>query len=57
MFSFDLVCAKVTFKVQHDIVSGLKYVNSVYRKGVRGILNTIHPRRPGAHSSRFLSQS
>jgi len=25
----------VVFKVQHDIVSGLKYVNSVYRKGIR----------------------
>ena len=26
---------KVTFKVQHEIVSGLKYVNTVYRKGVK----------------------
>eukprot|EP00026_Physarum_polycephalum_P016449 Phypoly_transcript_17359.p1 GENE.Phypoly_transcript_17359~~Phypoly_transcript_17359.p1 ORF type:complete len:198 (+),score=30.93 Phypoly_transcript_17359:171-764(+) len=26
---------RVTFKVQHDIVSGLKYVNTVYRKGIR----------------------
>jgi len=26
---------KVSFKVQHDIVSGLKYVNLVYRKGIR----------------------
>ena len=26
---------EVTFRVQHDIVSGLKYTNSVYRKGVR----------------------
>lgn len=26
---------EVTFRVQHDIVSGLKYVNAVYRKGVR----------------------
>eukprot|EP01112_Ceratiomyxa_fruticulosa_P012078 TRINITY_DN3325_c0_g2_i1.p1 TRINITY_DN3325_c0_g2~~TRINITY_DN3325_c0_g2_i1.p1 ORF type:complete len:207 (-),score=49.42 TRINITY_DN3325_c0_g2_i1:161-781(-) len=26
---------RVVFKVQHDIVSGLKYVNFVYRKGVR----------------------
>eukprot|EP01115_Flamella_aegyptia_P006923 TRINITY_DN286_c7_g1_i1.p1 TRINITY_DN286_c7_g1~~TRINITY_DN286_c7_g1_i1.p1 ORF type:complete len:200 (-),score=75.45 TRINITY_DN286_c7_g1_i1:110-685(-) len=26
---------KVQFRVQHDIVSGLKYVNNVYRKGVR----------------------
>jgi len=25
----------ITFKVQHDIVSGLKHVNSVYRKGIR----------------------
>lgn len=28
---------KVTFRVQHDIVSGLKYVNAVYRKGIRGM--------------------
>ena len=27
---------KVSFKVQHEIVSGLKYVNLVYRKGIRG---------------------
>jgi Rho GDP-dissociation inhibitor len=27
---------EVTFRVQHDIVSGLKYTNTVYRKGVRG---------------------
>jgi len=26
---------KVAFKVQHDIVSGLKYINLVYRKGIR----------------------
>jgi Rho GDP-dissociation inhibitor len=26
---------RVTFKVQHEIVSGLKYVNSVFRKGLR----------------------
>jgi len=26
---------RVSFKVQHDIVSGLKYVNLVYRKGIR----------------------
>jgi Rho GDP-dissociation inhibitor len=26
---------EVTFRVQHDIVSGLKYTNAVYRKGVR----------------------
>jgi len=26
---------KVSFKVQHEIVSGLKYVNQVYRKGIR----------------------
>jgi len=26
---------RVVFRVQHDIVSGLKYVNSVYRKGIR----------------------
>ena len=26
---------EVTFRVQHEIVSGLKYVNAVYRKGVR----------------------
>jgi len=26
---------RVTFKVQHQIVSGLKYVNTVFRKGVR----------------------
>jgi len=26
---------RVTFKVQHEIVSGLKYHNAVYRKGVR----------------------
>jgi len=26
---------EVTFKVQHEIVSGLKYVNRVYRKGVQ----------------------
>jgi len=26
---------KVTFRVQHEIVSGLKYVNSAYRRGVR----------------------
>jgi len=25
----------ISFKVQHDIVSGLKYVNLVYRKGIR----------------------
>jgi len=25
----------ISFKVQHDIVSGLKYVNFVYRKGIR----------------------
>lgn len=29
---------QVTFRVQHEIVSGLKYVNTVYRKGVRGKL-------------------
>lgn len=29
---------RVTFRVQHDIVSGLKYVNTVYRKGIRGML-------------------
>jgi len=26
---------KVSFKIQHDIVSGLKYINLVYRKGIR----------------------
>lgn len=26
---------KVTFRVQHEIVSGLKYANAVYRKGIR----------------------
>ena len=26
---------KVQFRVQHEIVSGLKYINNVYRKGVR----------------------
>src|SRR3990167_9950377 len=26
---------QVTFKVQHEIVSGLKYVNQIYRKGIR----------------------
>jgi Rho GDP-dissociation inhibitor len=26
---------RVTFKVQHEIVSGLKYINTVYRKGIR----------------------
>jgi len=26
---------QILFKVQHDIVSGLKYVNVVYRKGIR----------------------
>jgi len=26
---------KVGFRAQHDIVSGLKYVNAVYRKGIR----------------------
>eukprot|EP01111_Echinosteliopsis_oligospora_P010000 TRINITY_DN302_c0_g1_i1.p2 TRINITY_DN302_c0_g1~~TRINITY_DN302_c0_g1_i1.p2 ORF type:complete len:227 (-),score=45.10 TRINITY_DN302_c0_g1_i1:800-1387(-) len=26
---------RVTFKVQHEIVSGLKYVNLVYRKGIK----------------------
>jgi len=26
---------KISFKVQHEIVSGLKYVNAVYRKGIR----------------------
>jgi len=26
---------KITFRVQHEIVSGLKYVNQVFRKGVR----------------------
>jgi len=26
---------KITFRVQHEIVVGLKYVNQVYRKGVR----------------------
>jgi len=26
---------RVTFKVQHEIVSGLKYVNTVFRKGLR----------------------
>lgn len=30
---------QVTFRVQHEIVSGLKYVNTVYRKGVRGKQN------------------
>jgi len=25
----------ISFKIQHDIVSGLKYVNSAYRKGIR----------------------
>jgi RHO protein GDP dissociation inhibitor len=28
---------RVVFKVQHEIVSGLKYVNAVYRKGLKGI--------------------
>ncbi len=28
---------KVTFRVQHEIVSGLKYANMVYRKGIRGM--------------------
>jgi len=26
---------KVSFKIQHEIVSGLKYVNFVYRKGIK----------------------
>merc|ERR1712232_1345 len=26
---------QVNFKVQHEIVSGLKYLNQVYRKGIR----------------------
>jgi hypothetical protein len=27
---------KILFRVQHDIVTGLKYVNFVYKGGVRG---------------------
>jgi Rho GDP-dissociation inhibitor len=26
---------KITFKVQHDVVSGLRYFDGVYRKGIR----------------------
>ena len=28
---------KVEFKIQHEIVSGLKYVNQVYRSGIRAV--------------------
>lgn len=28
----------LSFRVQHEIVTGLKYVNTVYRKGIKGKL-------------------
>jgi Rho GDP-dissociation inhibitor len=30
---------QVSFKIQHEIVAGLKFINMVYRKGVRGRQN------------------
>ncbi|KAJ3271146.1 hypothetical protein HDV01_007004 [Terramyces sp. JEL0728] len=30
---------KVVFKIQHDVVSGLKYLHAVKRAGIRGISN------------------
>lgn len=27
---------KIEFKVQNEVVSGLRYIDAVYRKGVRG---------------------
>ena len=26
---------KITFKVQHEVVCGLKYMHAIYRKGIR----------------------
>lgn len=34
----------VTFRVQHEIVSGLKYVNVVTRKGVKGRQSRTSPK-------------
>jgi hypothetical protein len=31
---------KVKFRVQHDVVSGLKYLQVVKRKGIRGKIYT-----------------
>jgi len=41
---------QVNFKVQHDIVSGLKYLNQIYRKGIRAakeeeMLGSFGPQR------------
>jgi Rho GDP-dissociation inhibitor len=30
---------KLRFKVQHELVTGLKHVNTVYRKGIKGTLS------------------
>jgi Rho GDP-dissociation inhibitor len=31
----------LSFRVQHEIVTGLKYVNTVYRKGIKGNFNSF----------------
>ena len=51
---------QVNFKVQHEIVSGLKYVNQVYRKGIRAakedeMLGSFGPQRD-PHSVTFPKQ-
>lgn len=51
---------RVNFKVQHEIVSGLKYVNQVYRKGLRVIkedemLGSFAP-QAAAHEVTFPKQ-
>merc|ERR1712000_128883 len=51
---------RVDFKVQHEIVSGLKYVNQVYRKGIRAVkeeemLGSFGPQRD-PHSVTFPKQ-
>ena len=50
----------VNFRVQHEIVSGLKYVNQIYRKGIRAakdeeMLGSFGPQRD-LHSVTFPKQ-
>ena len=51
---------RVDFKVQHEIVSGLKYTNQIYRKGIRAVkedemLGSFGPQRD-SHSVTFPKQ-
>merc|ERR1711977_358788 len=51
---------QVNFRVQHEIVSGLKYLNQVYRKGIRAVkeeemLGSFGPQRDN-HSVTFPKQ-